>query len=87
MPGHKLHKSANKAVLGKDYEDVNKLLDFPQRFMGPAHRKYFHDHTTPFLVLAATRDTKKAMAAVLHIMLDKSMTCKQGNKIEKLLRL
>ena len=70
MPSHRIHKKVNKMLLGKEHEDVNKLLDFPYAFLGPKHRVVLHDKKTPFIVLALTGDIEKALAAYIHIKTD-----------------
>lgn len=72
MPTHKVHKLVNKLVLKKEHEDVNLLLDLPYLWLGKKHRALFHDEkTTPLAVYLITKDKDKALAAYLHILLDK----------------
>jgi hypothetical protein len=72
MPTHKVHKLVNKLVLKKEHEDVNLLLDYPYKWLKGGHRVLFHDEkTTPLAVYLITKDKDKALAAYLHIMLDK----------------
>ncbi|MFH8107828.1 MAG: hypothetical protein QXJ25_02280 [Candidatus Aenigmatarchaeota archaeon] len=71
MPSHKIHRLFNKALLGEEYEDINKFCDLVK---GRNHRKKWgHDIYTPLLVYILTNDKKKSCASALHIMLDEVM--------------
>ena len=75
MPSHKVHKFVNKLFLKKEYEDINRLLDAPYKVLGPRHRILLHDEkSTPLFVWAVTKDFKKALAAYLHIITDRSFS-------------
>jgi len=72
MPDHRTHRKLNRLILGADYDEINKLLDFPYVVYRGRHRRLFHDKETVAMVYALTRNEKKAMAAALHIALDKA---------------
>ena len=71
MPDHRTHRKLNRLVLGEDHDDVNKLLDFPWLVYRGRHRRLFHDKQTVAMIYALTRNERKAMAAALHIALDR----------------
>jgi len=72
MPSRKVHNLINKLILGKSYDNVNRLIDWPYKIVGPYHRKYFHDiKTTPIVIAAIAKDPKAGLAAALHILVDK----------------
>lgn len=85
MPSHELHRKLNKLVLGRSYDEINKLLDFPYCVYGSRHRKLFHDDKTVAMIFALTGDINKTMAAALHIALDKADS--RNRMISKLLKL
>lgn len=72
MSSRRVHDLINKLILGKSYDEVNALIDWPYKIIGPRHRKYFHDiKTTPLVIAAIARDPKAGLAAALHIFTDK----------------
>lgn len=82
MPSGKVHRWFEKRVLGKVY-NVGKVLDWPAKFLGPSHRRYFHDTKTILLSMAIDKDIGKAVA--LHIALDKAFKGKKAKLLEVLL--
>ncbi len=75
MPDAKTHAKINRLMLGKDYLWVSALMDKPAAYLGPSHRRVFHDQDTAFLIfLRSGGDVKALMAAELHIAADREYT-------------
>jgi hypothetical protein len=72
MPSRKIHNLVNKLILGKSYDEVNRLVDLPYLWLRGKHRKYFHDmKTIPACITILEKDPKAGLAAAIHIWLDK----------------
>ena len=85
MPKHNIHNFVNKLLFGRKFEKVDKTLDYSVRFLGPSHRKVFHDYFTgPLVGIIVTKSLSGIAAAFVHINLDKICTNNKG--IEKLLK-
>ena len=74
MPSRKVHNLLAKILLGKDYDEVNKLKDLPSLLLGPSHRVVFHDPLSNVLIGYLYDDPKALLAAVLHDIVDKAFT-------------
>ena len=74
MPNRKVHNLLAKILLGKDYDEVNKLKDLPSIFLGPSHRTLFHDPLADVLIGYLYDDPKALLAAVLHDVVDKAFS-------------
>jgi len=74
MPNRDIHNFVAEMILGKGklptYNAVNKAMDFPSRFVGPTHRKYFHDPET--LCVLAAFGTDAFMSGLLHLCVDEN---------------
>jgi len=82
IPSRKVHNILNKLILGKSYDDVNRLIDLPYLWLRGKHRKYFHDpKTTPFLIAMLKRDPKAGIATFLHIATDEWAKDKKRKKL------
>jgi len=68
MPSHDIHKIVNKALLGKEYEDVNRWCDEPYRWLGRKHRILRHDPLS--ITLKYHNDPERLAAAFLHVLTD-----------------
>ena len=85
MPKHNIHNFVNKLLFGRKFEKVDKTLDYSVRFLGPSHRKVFHDYLTgPLVGAVVTQNLGGIAAAVVHISLDKF--CTNNKSFEKLLK-
>lgn len=85
MPDHRTHRKLNMLVLGDPHDDINKLLDMPWLVYRGRHRRLFHDRKTVAMIYALTGNERKAMAAALHIALDKADS--KNRKVRKLINL
>lgn len=73
IPSHKIHRMADRILLNKEFEEVHLWMDAPYKVLkGPAHREFRHDSVAVARILLRTKDPKRAMSAILHILLDKS---------------
>ena len=80
MPSRKVHNAINRLILGKSYDDVNRLIDLPWLWLRGRHRKYFHDiKTTPIMIALLKRDPRAGLAAAAHIIVDKTF---KGSKLK-----
>lgn len=71
MPNHKKHAQICQKVLGKSYSEVDMALDWPVRFAGRGHRRYFHSVFESFVIGSlVTLDLKGGFAAVIHVLVD-----------------
>jgi len=71
MPNGPVHEFVAKAILGKEYSEVNKILDWPSRYEGSAHRKHFHTLPEAALLGAiASLSFAGAVAGMLHVLVD-----------------
>jgi hypothetical protein len=78
MPSRKIHNLINRLILGKSYDDINRFIDLPYLWLGGRHRKYFHDlKTTPALIALIKKDLRAGLAAVLHILADRTFKNKK----------
>jgi len=78
MPSRQIHNLINKLILGKSYDEVNRLIDFPYLWLKGKHRKYFHDiKTTPLTIALLERDPMAGIAAMLHIAADDTFKFKK----------
>ena len=87
MPSRWVHNFINKLILGKEYDEVNRFVDFPY-FLNPRkHRQWLHDpKTTPILVALLFKDWKAGLASYLHIKADKELKKDKFRKLFKLLK-
>lgn len=83
MPSHKLHRAVCRFVLGKEYPEVDRMLDLPYVILGKKHREYFHDPVSAWIVGSLVAGEEGGYAALLHILLDN--LCKD-KKVERLLK-
>jgi len=70
MPNRKIHNKINRAILGKDYDWINKIMDAPSQFLGKKHRKVLHHPIDALWISALTRDPKAGAAVLLHSLTD-----------------
>lgn len=71
MPTYQVHKLFRKLLGLEKYWWVDKLVDYPSRFLGRKHRKLFHDLETTLLLYLLTGDVNVVKAHLLHILVDK----------------
>lgn len=86
MPDRETHNLFNRLILGRDYNEINALLDAPSKWLGPNHRILFHDKTTPLMVTLLTGDPKAGVAAFLHIYLDELQDKLRARRLKRRLR-
>jgi len=70
MPNRAFHNKVNRAILGKNYAWVNKLMDAPSQSMGKKHRKVLHGPLDALIVSAVSKDSKAGAAVLLHSLTD-----------------
>lgn len=82
MPSHEEHRKITRALTGKDYDWIHKLMDHAVSYLGPRHRIVGHDPETVALAFVLSGgDLGAAIAAEAHILVDK-----QDTFIKKLVR-
>ena len=80
MPNHDEHAELDKRLFGKSYDRVHYLKDYPSRFFGPSHRRFFHDPVSNWWIamLASEGRTSELIGAFLagqlHDEVDKLST-------------
>lgn len=80
MPNHDEHEAIDEFFLGKSYGRVHHLKDYPARFFGPSHRRFFHDQASNWYIamLASEGRTSELIGAFLagqiHDEVDKLST-------------
>lgn len=85
MPTHREHRKVARLLLGKDYPDIDMLLDLPA-FMGvKKHRRFFHDPMSAFMIGYVRHGVKGGLAGLIHIMLDNASKDKRTLKLMKAL--
>jgi len=72
----------DRLFLGKEFDYVHKFKDAPARWLGPNHRKLFHDHMTNIL-LGIAYGPEAFIAGELHDWLDFSTTELKRKKAKK----
>jgi len=78
MPSRQVHNLINKLILGKSYDEVNRLIDLPYLWLKGKHRKYFHDiKTTPLAIALITKDPMAGIASIIHIAADNTFKFKK----------
>jgi len=85
VPSRRIHSMVTRMLLGKDYEWLHCLIDFPSRWLGKRHRILMHSDVDPLITLVMTGDPDAALAHYLHIKLDRM--CSRDKKLEKILEL
>ncbi len=50
MPDRKTHLALDRLLLGKEYNKVHAIKDAPSQWLGPSHRRLFHDPASDLLV-------------------------------------
>lgn len=75
MPSHDVHKKITKALTGKEYAWVHKMLDVGVKQLGPHHRKHTHTQEMCGLILLMSGgDLGALVAAESHILADREFT-------------
>jgi hypothetical protein len=75
MPRKNTHKKISKIVLGRDYGEVDALIDWPVRFLGKSHRKLNHTLVEAIVIgFLASGEARGAAAGALHIVVDVAST-------------
>ena len=83
MPGHEWHKPITKFVLGREFEEVHRLMDLPVLALQARHRMFFHDPLS--LLLMFGNDPEKLRAAYVHLLTDNIFSNKKmKNELKKL---
>lgn len=72
MPSFTAHCKTSKALFGKSYWTLHKVIDSPYKILGRHHRKYYHDYTSAvgFARSLYPGDEVALQAAVFHLQLD-----------------
>ena len=65
----KLYKQLLKFT-DKPKVDVNHLMDWPYKILGPRHRVLFHDPLTPIMISILWGE-RAGLESVIHILMDK----------------
>ena len=69
MPSHEVHRLIKKMLFGESDAKVDRLIDYPVRFLGFKHRILFHDKET-LRLLYLLYGEKGLRDGVLHLFLD-----------------
>jgi len=84
MPSRKIHRMIDRIILGKDYDWLHKLIDYPSVFLGPKHRILFHSPRDPIITYLLTNDLDAALSHYLHILTDKAVTKAKKKKKQEI---
>ena len=61
----------DRLLFNREFEDVHAWMDKPYAVLkGRGHREYRHDAVAVARILLRTRDIRKAMSALMHILID-----------------
>ena len=73
MPGHRVHRYADRKLFGKVYYQVHVKMDLPWIVLGNKHRVLFHDWLSVVAIAKECYpfDKNAQKAAVFHILLDR----------------
>jgi len=69
MADRKTHELVDKLVLGRKFSHVHRIKDLPAKYLGPHHRKLFHDPLTNILI-GAMYGPEAMLSGFLHDMVD-----------------
>jgi hypothetical protein len=85
MPGWGVHAYADRVCFGKSYYKIHREIDWPYKFLGKDHRKFFHDPLSAPIIAEKCYpgDPNAVEAAYLHILLDQ--LCSNNPEYRKLL--
>src|SRR5260370_10944383 len=73
MPSRRAHRYLTLLYFGSEYNKLHEALDRPARWMGPAHRRMFHDYEMAAYIarLLYPNDRAAISAAFFHLELDR----------------
>ena len=81
MPSRKIHRLVDQILLGKDYEWLHKMIDYPSTLLGPYHRILFHNPAIdPIITAIITGDVDAGISHYLHIKTDEYFSKKKKRK-------
>jgi hypothetical protein len=84
LPSHRIHRMVERALLGREYPDVHRILDLPAYFVGKSHRRYLHDPLTAYLVGYALHGHRGGLASLLHIIVDRVYGDRRARRLRAL---
>ncbi len=84
MPERRIHSWITRLLLGRGYDEVHRTLDYPSLFLGPRHRRLFHDSMDAVMIGYLIGGLDGAVAAMLHILIDE--ICSSDEEFDRLLR-
>jgi len=70
MPKRKYHVLIDRIVLGRECNALHYILDFPSRFYGSKHRKFFHSLEEATLIGFLLYGKEGIISAWLHLLAD-----------------
>lgn len=70
VPKRKYHALIDKIILGKKCNTLHYILDFPSRFYGSKHRKFFHSVEEATLIGLLLYGKDGIISACLHLLAD-----------------
>lgn len=73
MPDRSVHNLIALALMKRSFNQVNRTLDMPYKVYGSAHRKYFHDPLSAYLIGYALAGNEGGKAALIHLLTDQAI--------------
>ncbi|RLJ01898.1 MAG: hypothetical protein DRP10_02910 [Candidatus Aenigmatarchaeota archaeon] len=87
MPNRREHEKISKILLGKTCTKTHQMMDYPAKYLGKKHRKFFHNNPLEAMAIGQIADGD-AMCGYLHYKLDTDKEfAKKIKKWIKILRL
>jgi len=74
MPQRKVHNTLNRMLFGRDFNQLNKVLDSAHKVLGTRHRIVFHHPVQAAIVGYSMYGEEGALAALLHSITDEATT-------------
>ena len=81
MPSRRVHNRFAQILLGSSFNEVNRVIDLPHRFLKEKHRVIGHDPLSAFLIGYALAGERGGLAGLLHIALDEIANDPKAKKI------
>lgn len=75
MPDHETHRRIDRALTGKEYDWIHKLMDQAAPYLAGHHRRVGHDQETVLAVfLRSGGDLGAVISAEAHLLADREFS-------------
>jgi hypothetical protein len=79
MPNRYTHEKISELLLGNPCSETHEAIDRPVKRLGPAHREFYHDPLSAYLIGFSKNGYKGGISGILHITADRYV----NNQIKK----